>query len=185
MSECPQTLFRGLDSHPKQVARYNDEAIKLFGESHDRMYAIQGDLDNPSSDLNKAEWSDFDVAIISMALHHVAEPIKMLSQLRERVRLGGALTVIEWYEENLDPGMMTGSDNLDRDDMIVVNSGEKIWAGFTPRGLSSLLEKAGFTGVEVRTPDISFQIPKDVGGPMSGANKKLMFAKGAVEKASA
>ena len=178
VNDCPTAVFRGIDSHPKQVERYNEEAGKLFGEGHDRMHAVQGDLDNPSSSLDQADWSNFDVAVISMALHHVPHPVKMLSQLRERLRTGGCLVVVEWYEEGDAPDATSGSDNLDRDDMIVVNGGEKIWAGFTPRGLSVLLEQAGFTSADVKKPDISFSIPESVGGPMSGKNKKLVFVKG-------
>ena len=184
-NDCPTVVFRGIDSHPKQVERYNEEAIKLFGEEHDRMYAVQGNFDDPSSDLDQADWSEFDVAIISMALHHVPHPVKMLSQLRERLRKGGSLVVVEWYEAGNAPEAKSGSDNLDRDDMIVVNGGEKIWAGFTPLGLSGLLKQAGFTTVDVKQPDISFSIPENVGGPVSGLDKKLMFVKGVSDASGA
>jgi SAM-dependent methyltransferase len=148
------------------------------------MYAVQGDLNNPSSDLDRADWSNFDVAVISMALHHVSEPIEMLSQLRKRLRPGGALTVVEMYEDD-DQGNVTNSDNLNREDMIVVHGGQKIWTGFSPRGLLDLLEKAGFTDTDVKKPDLSFRIPDDVGGPHSGREKKLMFVKGVNGAASA
>jgi SAM-dependent methyltransferase len=150
----------------------------LFGEAHVRMHAVQGNLDNPSSELDQADWSDFDVAVISMALHHVPHPVKMLSQLRERLRTGGCLVVVEWYEEGDAPDATSGSDKLDRDDMIIVNGGEKIWAGFTPHGLSMLLQQAGFAHVNVKKPDVSFSIPESVSGPMSGQSRKLMFVKG-------
>ena len=156
----------------------------MFGEDHSQMYAIQGDLSKPSSDLDQADWSGFDVAVISMALHHVFEPIQMLSQLRERLRPGGVLTVVEMYEDD-DQENVTGSDNLNREDMIEVHGGQKIWAGFSPRGLIDLLEKAGFTATDVKKPDLSFRIPDGLGGPHSGRVKKLMFAKGINGAASA
>ena len=184
-NDCPTAIFRGIDSHPKQVERYNEEAAKLFGEGQDRMYAIQGNLDDPSSDFSQADWSNFDVAVISMALHHVPHPVTMLSQLRERLRTGGCLVVVEWYETGGAPDATSGSDNLDRDDMIVVNGGEKIWAGFTPHGLSILLQQAGFTNVDVKKPDISFSVPESVGGPMSGQSRRLMFVKGVKSASSA
>lgn len=166
------------------MARYNDEAAKLFGGEHAQMYAIQGDLSEPSSDLDRADWSNFDAAIISMALHHVSEPIEMLSQLRERLRPGGALTVVEMYEDD-DQENVTGSDNLNREDMIEVHGGQKIWAGFSPRGLVDLLKRAGFTDTDVKKPDLSFQIPDGLGGPHSGHEKKLVFVKGVNGAASA
>ena len=170
--------FRGIDLHPKQVERYNNEAARLLGEEQTRMLAVQGDLDNPSVELSGQEWHNFDVAVFSMALHHVPEPVGMLSNLRKRLRPGGALVVVEWYEEGIGADETSGSDNLDRDDMIVVNKGEKIWAGFTPLGIDRLFERAGFAHVDVQKPDISFQIPEEVSEKMSGKDKKLMFVKG-------
>jgi SAM-dependent methyltransferase len=148
------------------------------------MYAIQGDLSKPSSDLDQADWSNFDVAVISMALHHVSAPIEMLSQLRKRLRPGGALIVVEMYDGD-DPENVTGSDSLNREDMIEVHGGQKIWAGFSPRGLVDLLEKAGFTDTDVKKPDLSFRIPDGAGGPHSGQEKKLVFVKGVNGAASA
>lgn len=147
------------------------------------MYAIQGDLDNSSPALAGADWNNFDVAVISMALHHMPEPVKILSQLRKRLNTGGALIVVEWYEGGADADETSGSDNLDQDAMITVNGGEKIWAGFTPKGLSMLLERAGLSDVDVKVPGISFRIPDHIGGPLHGHEKNLMFVK-AVNKSS-
>lgn len=173
-NECPNIVLRGLDSHPKQVARYNDEAAKLFGDGHNQMHAVQGDLSKPSLELDKADWSNFDVAIISMALHHVSEPIEMLSQLRKRLRPGGSLIVVEMYEDDKEE-RSTDSDNLNPEGMIVVHGREKIWAGFSPRGLVDLLKKAGFTEVDARKPDLTILVPD--GSPFGG-ERKLMFVKG-------
>lgn len=166
------------------MERYNYEAAKVFGNNSDRMYAIQGDLDNPSSELAHTDWFNFDAAIISMALHHVPEPVKMLSQLRERLRIGGALTVVEWYDEETESSNISASDNLTPDGMIEVNSGEKIWAPFTSHGLTNLLERAGLTSVDVKKPDVSFKFPENIGGPFAGQTKKLMFVKATNEPKS-
>jgi SAM-dependent methyltransferase len=171
-NECPNTVFRGIDSHPKQVARYNDEAAKLFGEEHYRMYAMIGDLSKPSPALDQTDWQDFDVAIISMALHHVPEPIEMLMELRKRLKTGGTLTVVEMIETNHE-----AANSLNQEDMIEAIGGEKIWPGFTPRGLGVMLEKAGFTDVEARVPDLWFDIPAHVTGSPSAQRKQLMFVK--------
>lgn len=148
------------------------------------MYGIQSDLDNPSSDLADPDWFNFDVGIISMALHHVSEPVKMLSQLRERLAPGGALTVVEWYDEDMDLSKTSLSDKLDSDGKIEVNDGEKIWGPFTPHGLSALLEQAGFTSVDAQKPNVSFTFPEGVDSMLAGQTKKLMFIKGINGKTS-
>lgn len=53
------------------------------------MFAVQGDILTPASDIMGTEWFGFDVAIISMALHDVVDPIALLNELRERVKSGG------------------------------------------------------------------------------------------------
>ena len=80
LANCPNSTFQGIDSHPAQAERFNEEARKLLGDSHDRMYAILDDLDKPSKTLDEPAWFDFDVAIISMALHHVQDPVDMLTR---------------------------------------------------------------------------------------------------------
>ena len=51
VNQCSSSTFLGLDSHPKQVQRFNDGAAKLLDGSNKRMFAIENDLDNPSSVL--------------------------------------------------------------------------------------------------------------------------------------
>ena len=154
------------------MARYNDEATKLFGEDDHRMYAMVGDLSQPSPALGYADWENFDVAIISMALHHVPEPIEMLKELRKRLKTGGTLTVVEMIETSHQ-----AANSLNHEDMIEAVSGEKIWPGFTPRGLSDMLERAGFGNVDAKVPDLWFEIPADVTGSHSAQRKQLMFVK--------
>ncbi|KAJ9629480.1 hypothetical protein H2203_001854 [Taxawa tesnikishii (nom. ined.)] len=48
-----ETVFQGLDIASSQVHRFNVEASILLGEPHDRMFAIQGDLNDPSSILSE------------------------------------------------------------------------------------------------------------------------------------
>ena len=136
------------------------------------MYAMIGDLSNPSPALDQTDWQGFDVAIISMALHHVSEPIEMLTALRKRLKTGGTLTVVEMIETSHGTG-----DSLNQEDMIEAVGGEKIWPGFTPRGLGVMLEKAGFTDVDARVPDLWFEIPTHVTGSPSTQRKQLMFVK--------
>ena len=71
------------------------------------MFAIQGDLNDPQLVLSEPEWSEFDAAIISMALHHVKDPVGFLSRLRKRVRRGGALVVVDFLQQSSTPTAAT------------------------------------------------------------------------------
>ncbi|KAL3475918.1 hypothetical protein BJX99DRAFT_258996 [Aspergillus californicus] len=91
----PTATFQGIAIATSQVRRYNDKAGKLLGESHGRMFAIQGDLYDPQPVLNQ-DWTDFDTCIISFALHHTKDPVDMLTRLRQRLRKGGTLVIVDF-----------------------------------------------------------------------------------------
>lgn len=68
------------------------------------MHAIEGDLLTPADDardpvINTEEYHNFDVAVLSMALHHVKEPTVLIQKLVDRLRSGGVLVVIDWTPE--------------------------------------------------------------------------------------
>lgn len=181
MTVCPDSTFRGLDSHPAQVQRYNDEAQRLLGDESDRMRAIEGNLTSPPAVLDNAEWYNFDVAVISMALHHVADPVGMLKRLVRRVKQGGVIIVVEFTPVG-DASSFMGSTQHDYDeinsrDMIEVTGRQKIWPGFTISSLEAAMTTAGCMNVEIRPHSEPFVIPKEY---PDGGEKKLLFAKGVV-----
>lgn len=80
------------------TARYNKEA-REHGFSEEHMHAIQGDLTSPETPevLKGKEYFDFDLIVISMALHHVEDPQNAIDKLVERLKPGtGVLVVIDW-----------------------------------------------------------------------------------------
>ncbi|KAK1638089.1 methyltransferase [Colletotrichum phormii] len=81
----------GIDIAPAIVQRYNDCAARL-GYAPAQVHAVAGDL---SSDEELAKEGVFDVVIISMALHHLDDPLGMLKLLAKRVRVGGVLIAVE------------------------------------------------------------------------------------------
>ncbi|KXH26648.1 methyltransferase [Colletotrichum simmondsii] len=81
----------GIDIAPAIVQRYNDCAARL-GYSPEQVHAIAGDL---ASDGELAAEGEFDVVIISMALHHLDDPRGMLELLAKRVRPGGVVIAVE------------------------------------------------------------------------------------------
>ena len=158
------------------------------------MFAIEGNLESPSFALQDPSWFEFDVAIISMALHHVADPIKMLTDLRKRIRSGGVLVVVEWVSKEYldsaseaakngtsvtaaDASKSSGQISYDQEKMIEVVGGQKIWDGFTPESLNDAMVRAGCTDVECRASLQSFEIPVQIG---HGGHKHFLLAKGTV-----
>ena len=68
----------------------------MAGLSQRRMNAIRGNLMDDSAALAGPDYYDFDLAVVSMALHHVKNPQELLMRLVERLKSGGVLVVIEW-----------------------------------------------------------------------------------------
>ena len=146
------------------------------------MFAILGDLSKPSEKLQKPEWFEFDAAIMSMALHHIADPASMLTQLRSRLKDGGSLILIEWlgakpHSHSHDENSHSEPQQLDASDMLDSPSGEKIWPGFTPQYFENALTNAGFNDVDVRVPGLTFNVPKEFTKTGQDMENKLVFVK--------
>ena len=160
------------------------------------MHAIEGDLLNPSSALNGKEWFDFDIVIISMALHHVEDPKLMLTKLKERVKRGGSIVVVEFLASSWSssaPSSSTGNgpesiralveehhqqqqgQQQGPRTMIETTGGQKIWPGFTVEGLKDLMVAVGCSDAEVRLQPEMSHFPEKQGGEM-----QIFYAKGRV-----
>ena len=88
----------------------SDNMVKLYNEtartqgiSKDNMIAIQGDLLAPSQEMidsmKASQYEDFNIIVMSMALHHVSDPQLMLTRLVERLAEGGTILIIDWANE--------------------------------------------------------------------------------------
>ncbi|KAL4741679.1 S-adenosyl-L-methionine-dependent methyltransferase [Aspergillus similis] len=163
LSRFPNATFRGIDIATSQVRRYNDEATKLLGESHHRMFAIQGDLYDPQPVLGEAEWSGFDAVIISFALHHTKDPVDMLTRLRQRIRPGGTVIVLDFLRDSPDTASVGRAGDEDQkyhaEHMVQLPQGMKIWPGFTMQDIQSDMASAGCVDLDVR------EFPEPVEGP--------------------
>jgi hypothetical protein len=158
------------------VKRYNEAASKKFGLEHPRMHAIHGDVMEPSTELQGQGWFGFDVAIMSMALHHVSKPIEMLSRLRERLRKGGSVVLVEWLQD----GPQAVSDHSDPGKMVEAIGGQQIFPGLTVSFLQHALKEAGFEKIDVRVPGLAFSFPEGMVAASEGREKRFVFAKAVV-----
>ncbi|KAI4129419.1 MAG: hypothetical protein LQ338_002259 [Usnochroma carphineum] len=102
-----KTLFpfvseaRGIDVSSAMVNAYNDGARAANLPETD-MYAFKGDILTSSANgehgdpFAKEEWFEFSIAVMSMALHHVASPADAIGKLVGRLKEGGTILVIDW-----------------------------------------------------------------------------------------
>ncbi|KXX83237.1 Ubiquinone biosynthesis O-methyltransferase [Madurella mycetomatis] len=101
------SLLRGIDVSGGMINLYNDNARKQ-GLSPERMRGVRGDLladtcAEGDEDLDGPEFTGFDVAVMSMALHHVDDPAKMVKRLADRLAPGGSLVIVDWVSHDRTP----------------------------------------------------------------------------------
>jgi SAM-dependent methyltransferase len=93
------------------VELYNATATQL-GLSAAQMRGVRADLLDESGPGDTClalagdepgEFANFHMAVMSMALHHVADPAKMVAKLAERLAPGGSLVIIDWLAHGSTP----------------------------------------------------------------------------------
>ncbi|KAL8979531.1 MAG: hypothetical protein Q9177_006117 [Variospora cf. flavescens] len=104
----------GIDISPGMVKAYNERAAEA-GIKGEEMRAVRGDFSSSSSfpvattnnngdeetTFSGEEWWGFDVAVMSMALHHVASPSDAVKALVDRLRKGGKVVVVDWWLDSI------------------------------------------------------------------------------------
>ncbi|KAL9014050.1 MAG: hypothetical protein Q9173_001300 [Seirophora scorigena] len=116
--ELSRTLYPSIDSalgidlSSGMVAAYNARAAEA-GIPEANMRAVQGDIlsgneeeeeGNRSEEAKKfmgEEFFNFDMAVMSMALHHVPSPPEAVQTLVSRVRKGGTVVIIDWFLDSI------------------------------------------------------------------------------------
>ncbi|KAL8868008.1 MAG: hypothetical protein Q9174_005277 [Haloplaca sp. 1 TL-2023] len=88
---------RGIDISASMVAAYNALA-HTSSVPPSKMYAVQGDLLSTPADaqFSSEEWHGFNIATMSMALHHVSSPEDCIQKLVARLKEGGVAIFIDW-----------------------------------------------------------------------------------------
>jgi SAM-dependent methyltransferase len=168
------------------VEKYNT-AARMQGLSEQQMQAIQGDLSVPlektPETMRRSDLYRFDVAVISMALHHVENPQEMVARLVERLRDGGSLLIIDWATEpNQEPDIVhhqhshhahhhaDGGENQQQMQGVRQTMSS---SSFGKDEMIAILKNAGCSEADfVLHPEVS-KLPAKFGG-----EKRLFFARG-------
>ncbi|KAA8649764.1 hypothetical protein EYZ11_001690 [Aspergillus tanneri] len=98
------TQLIGLDIADGMVNDYNNNAREAG--LADKMVGYKGDLlaETVPADLSGPEFFDFDVVIVSMALHHFEKPDLALKRFGERLKKGGTCFIIDMVPDHHSHG---------------------------------------------------------------------------------
>ncbi|KIW25844.1 uncharacterized protein PV07_08984 [Cladophialophora immunda] len=128
----------GLDLSDNMVAEYNKWA-QGQGFSHAKAHALQFDLLAEPQSTDPA-LSDFDVAVVCMALHHVADPEALLCRLSKTLRPGGVCVVFDRVHSEERPELRA---DLPEEATKVLQTIHK--HGFTEEDMRKYFEAAGMS----------------------------------------
>lgn len=143
-------IIRGIDISETSVASYNEMA-QQSGFSVEQMHAVQGCIPASSENtlLATEEFFNFDLIVISMALHHIEDQAGVLSGLYERLRSGGVLVVIDLAPDAHSHDHAQGGECGNHDDYHTQHKARVQHTisnhhGYGAKDMKDLLSKAGF-----------------------------------------
>ena len=154
------------------VDKFNIEAREA-GMTEAQMRAVRGDLLAPSEgQLESQEFYDFDLAVMSMALHHVEDPKIMIAKLIERLKPGGTVVIIDWIPSGR-ASSDTQADEKKHGHAQHPGSHTITFDGFSKEQMHSFFREAGCSNNDYVLADSPSEVPPDPTG-----QKQLFFAKG-------
>ncbi|KAF4957858.1 hypothetical protein FSARC_11154 [Fusarium sarcochroum] len=154
---------RGIDISYAVVCNYNKMANEQ-GIPSEVIHAIQGDIRLPGPEISSADFSEFDVVVICMALHHIDEPENLLSQLLARLQPGGRLLVIDWTPEHY--GIESKVSEHPANQTVNVD-------GFGEEAMLKLMDSAGFEDTHFYLYEERMSMGAEIGG-----ERQMFFARG-------
>lgn len=161
------------------VEQYNKSA-RSHGVPESQVFAVQGDLVAPSTEashpsLGGSEFFQFDLIVISMALHHIDAPKVLIERLVERLNEGGVVVVIDW---TLDQEDRPAQQPIEGGHSFQGNASHPAahtisYKGFSKGQMDTMLRCAGCNEVDYLVLDEPTKVPAEIGG-----QKQLFFARG-------
>lgn len=173
------SVVRGIDVSDAMVEQYNKSA-RTHGVPESQMFAIQGDLAAPLNEkshpsLSSSDFLQFDLIVMSMALHHIDVPKVLIQRLVERLSQGGVLVIIDWtldQEDHLTQQPSEGTKSL-RGNTKHAASHTVSHEGFSKEQMGTMLRSAGCNEVDYLVLAEPSKLPAEYGG-----QKQLFFARG-------
>lgn len=169
--------IRGIDVSDGMVEQYNN-SVRSFGVPESQIFAIQGDLAAPLTEqshpsLGSSDFFQFDIIVVSMALHHIDAPKGLMERLVERLNEDGVLLIIDWTldQEGHQPqseGNRSLRGNAQHSAAHTVRH-----EGFSKEQMETLLRSSGCNEVDYLVLDEPSKVPPEIGG-----HKQLFFARG-------
>ncbi|MCJ1251406.1 hypothetical protein MMC30_008639 [Trapelia coarctata] len=182
--------LRGIDVSDAMVSEYN-KAATTNGLSYSRMHAVQGDLMEPVGDaLGSHDIFGFDVAVLSIALHHFDKPGVLIKRLMERLTDGAVLVVVDWtppcHKKSREQASTASSDHQHYHDHSHGTSNNHghgqgnypgthtvAHDGFTKQQMETMSAKAGCNKVDYVLHEHKSKVLAEI-----GMEKQLFFARG-------
>lgn len=170
---------RGIDISDSMVEQYNKFARSL-GVPESEIFAIQGDLVAPLTEashpsLSSSDFFQFDLIVVSMALHHIDDPKVLLERLVERLNKGGVVIIIDWTLDQKSRQAQRPSGEDHSIQKITPHSAAHTvsYEGFSSEQMDTMLRCAGCREVDYLVLDQPTKVPAEIGG-----QKQLFFARG-------
>ena len=161
--------IRGIDVCDGMVDTFNAEAREA-GMSETQMHAVRGDLLAPAGGpLGGSDFHNFDLVIMSMALHHVDNPEVTVRKLVERLKPGGTVVIIDWI-----PSARASSQSGDIHGAGTDSGHSTVsFDGFTKKQMDDFFTRAGCSDSDYVLAASPSKVPPDPSG-----QKQMFFAKG-------
>ncbi|KAL7782595.1 S-adenosyl-L-methionine-dependent methyltransferase [Trichoderma afarasin] len=177
----------GVDVSGSMLDKYRKTAADL-GCSTDEMVGVRGDLlaDNvqpTDPPLPEEMLHNFDLVVISMALHHFENPERALQRLAVRLKVDGVLMVIDWTPLDLStPAQCRYEEELRERGESLESVMERVKGhsarhtvsrpdGFTEADMKGLFKQAGCGEVRWKLAEQLSPVP------VAGAKGQLFWAR--------
>ena len=157
------------------VVKFNSEAREA-GLTEAQIHAVRGDLLAPiEGQLESQEFYNFDLAVMSMALHHVEDPKTTIAKLVERLRPGGTVVIIDWIPLDRASSDSHGNHANEKKNEHGQHAGSHTIAfdGFSQEEMHKFFREAGCINNDYVLAASPSEVP-----PVPLGQRQLFFAKG-------